>query len=280
MAGNSALSETATGAGPQAGGQPAIRLDHVSKYFFTKGKRIKAVDDVHLDIPSGAFISLVGPSGSGKTTLFNMIAGFTQPERGAVYHHGRKILGPNIGIGYMTQKDALMPWRNVLANVMLPLQLQHVPDREARSRARDMIERVGLGGFAQHLPHELSGGMLKRAALARTLVFSPETLLMDEPFGNVDLQLKLTLQRELLSLWESERKTVVFVTHDLEEAIALSDRVVVLSPRPGRIHTILEIDLPRPRDPVSIRFEPSFQAINRRMWDLSEQIRAEHGGEA
>ncbi len=249
---------------------PSIQLDHVSKWFFKNGRRFTALDDISADIPNGAFVALVGPSGCGKTTIFNMIAGFTRADRGEVIYKGRSITAPNIGIGYMTQKDALLPWRSVLANVMLPLHLQKVPEGEARERALGMLQRVGLKSFADHLPRELSGGMQKRAALARTLVFNPETLLMDEPFGNVDIQLKLQLQRELMSLWENARKTVVFVTHDLEEAIALSDQVIVLSRRPGRIKAVIPVDLPRPRDPVAIRFEAAFQDVHRRLWELCD----------
>lgn len=257
---------------------PAIRLSHVSKWFFKNGKRFTALDDVTADIPDGAFITLVGPSGCGKTTIFNMIAGFARPDRGEVIYQGRAITAPNIGIGYMTQKDALLPWRSVLANVMLPLQLQKLGSAEARERALGMLQRVGLKGFADHLPRELSGGMQKRAALARMLVFNPDTLLMDEPFGNVDIQLKLQLQRELMSLWENARKTVVFVTHDLEEAIALSDRVIVLSRRPGRIKAVVTVDLPRPRDPVAIRFELAFQNIHRQLWELCDTVTEEDDG--
>ena len=277
------MAELVTGvkAGARSGPEtapPAIRLDHVSKWFFKNGKRFIALDDITTDIPEGAFITLVGPSGCGKTTIFNMIAGFARADRGAVICRGETITQPNIGIGYMTQKDALLPWRSVLANVTLPLYLQKVPATEARARALDMLARVGLKSFAEHLPKELSGGMQKRAALARTLVFNPAILLMDEPFGNVDIQLKLQLQRELMGLWESSRKTVVFVTHDLEEAIALSDRVIVLSRRPGRIKAIVPIDLPRPRDPVAIRFEASFQAIHRRLWDLTDTATEDEDG--
>jgi NitT/TauT family transport system ATP-binding protein len=172
----------------------------------------------------------------------------------------------------MTQKDTLLPWRTAADNIRIALELKcrAVPRAEANARVKQMIELVGLTGFESHYPAELSGGMRKRVALARTLIYEPETLLMDEPFGNVDVQLKLQLQRELMGLWESERKTVVFVTHDLEEAIALSDRVVVLSRRPGRIKEIVTIDLPRPRDPVAIRFEGAFQAIHRHLWDLCD----------
>lgn len=268
-----------TGAVRRAGASaPSIRLDHVSKWFFKNGKRFVAVDDVNAEVEDGAFVALVGPSGCGKTTIFNMIAGFARPDRGEALYKGRPVLAPNIGIGYMTQKDALLPWRSLIANVMLPLSLQKVPAREARERALDMLQRVGLKGFAEHLPRELSGGMQKRAALARMLVFNPETLLMDEPFGNVDIQLKLQLQRELMSLWEHARKTVVFVTHDLEEAIALSDRIIVLSRRPGRVKAAITVDLPRPRDPVAIRFEAAFQEIHRRLWELCDTAQEDEDG--
>jgi NitT/TauT family transport system ATP-binding protein len=255
---------------------PAIRLDNVSKWFFKDGRRIPAVEDISADIAEGAFVSLVGPSGCGKSTLFNCIAGFQLPERGAVIYRGKKIAGPNIGIGYMTQRDNLLPWRSVLANVMLPLHLQKIPAQEAKLRAMDVIARVGLTGFADHFPTELSGGMQKRAALARMLAYSPATLLMDEPFGNVDVQLKVQLQRELTQLWESARKTVVFVTHDLEEAIALSDRIIVLSRRPGRIKADLAIELKRPRDPVNLRFESTFQEVHKEIWALCDTAEDEH----
>ncbi|MGH7008559.1 MAG: ABC transporter ATP-binding protein [Stellaceae bacterium] len=259
---------------------PAIRLDHISKWFFKAGARIAAIDDVNVDVPTGAFVTLIGPSGCGKSTLFNCIAGFIAPERGAVIYRGKPVAGPNVGIGYMTQKDTLLPWRSVLANVMLPLNLQRLSKAEARERASAAIARVGLNGFAGHMPAELSGGMQKRTALARMLAFNPDTLLMDEPFGNVDVQLKLQLQRELLTLWEGERKTVVFVTHDLEEAIALSDRVIVLSRRPGRVKADIRVDLPRPRDPVQIRFERTFQDIHKQLWslcDIATDAEDEHG---
>ncbi|HUC63266.1 MAG TPA: ABC transporter ATP-binding protein [Alphaproteobacteria bacterium] len=257
---------------PQASPDVAIRLDGVTKWFFKNGGRIAAVEDVSLDVPAGSFVTLVGPSGCGKSTLFNCIAGFIVPEIGEVIYRGRRITKPNVGIGYMTQKDSLLPWRSVLANVMLPLHLQKMPEAAARARALEVIARVGLTGFADHVPAELSGGMQKRTALARMLAYNPDTLLMDEPFGNVDVQLKLQLQRELMRLWEAERKTVVFVTHDLEEALALSDRVVVLSRRPGRIKTVIEVDLPRPRDPVRIRFEPAFQKLHHSLWSQCDTI--------
>ena len=250
--------------------EPAIRLEAITKWFFKRDSRIAAIENISLDIGHGEFVTLVGPSGCGKSTIFNCIAGFITPERGRVLYEGQEVAGPNVGIGYMTQRDALLPWRSVLDNVLLPLHIQKMDARKAKARAMEVIERVGLGGFASHYPAELSGGMQKRTALARMLAYNPDTFLMDEPFGNLDVQLRLQMHRQLLKLWEHERKTVVFVTHDLEEAIALSDRVVVLQPRPGRVKTVIDIDLPRPRDPVSIRFEPSFQRLHKELWELCE----------
>ena len=250
--------------------QASIHLQGVSKWFFKKGTPIPAIVDVTLDVPAGSFVSLVGPSGCGKSTVLNCIAGLQIPDEGAIVHGGRRITGLNIGVGYMTQKDTLLPWRSVRDNVTLPLQIHRMAPVERQREAQRLIDLVGLSGFEHHLPAELSGGMLKRAALARALVRRPTTLLMDEPFGNLDAQLKLQLQRELLAIWGREQQTVVFVTHDLEEAISLSDRIVVLTGRPGRIKEIIDVTLPRPRDPVTVRFEPSFQPLHRRLWGLIE----------
>ena len=249
---------------------PAIQVRGVSKWFFKKGERITAIDDVSVEVPESAFVSLVGPSGCGKSTVLNCIAGLQTPDAGAVVHGGRPVTAKNVGVGYMTQKDTLLPWWNILDNVGLPLRIRGHPPDECRRRARELIELVGLRGFERHFRDELSGGMLKRALLARTLVGDPDTLLMDEPFGNLDAQLKLQLQRELLTMWGRQRQTVVFVTHDLEEAIALSDRVVVMTGRPGRVKEVIDVDLPRPRDPVDVRFEPEFQALHRTLWGLIE----------
>lgn len=251
-------------------GQPVISLSHVTKWFFKDGSPITAIDDVSADLHEGSFVSFVGPSGCGKSTLFNCIAGVLSIDRGSIHYRENPVAGVNSAIGYMTQKDTLLPWRTVLSNVMLPLTLRNIPKAEARDQALSILERVGLSGFAHLHPRELSGGMLKRAALARILVYHPETLLMDEPFGNVDAHLKIQLHRELLMLWESERKTVVFVTHDLEEAIALSDVVFVLSGRPGRIKTMMQVDLPRPRDAATVRFEPRFMELHRQLWTLCD----------
>lgn len=247
-----------------------VSLSNVTKWFFKDGHPITAIADISVDLYEGSFVSIVGPSGCGKSTLFNCIAGLLAADRGTVRYRGKPMGGINNAIGYMTQKDTLLPWRTVLSNVMLPLMLQKVPKAEARKRALSMLDRVGLSGFAHLHPRELSGGMLKRAALARVLVYHPETILMDEPFGNVDAHLKVQLHRELLTLWEAERSTVVFVTHDLEEAIALSDMVFVLSGRPGRIKTTMPVDLPRPRDAATVRFEPRFMELHRQLWTLCD----------
>jgi NitT/TauT family transport system ATP-binding protein len=256
-----------------------ILLRSVSKWFFRdNGERVLALENIDLHIPKGAFISLVGPSGCGKSTILNCIAGLQFPDRGEVFHEGKKVNGLNVGIGYMTQKDYLLPWRNVLDNVRLPLQARGMAEDEGKRIAKEFIELVGLKGFERNFPRELSGGMLKRAAMARTLVFHPSTLLMDEPFGNLDAQLKLQLQRELLRIWNREQQTVVFVTHDLEEAIALSDFVVVLSGRPSTVKSVIPVDLPRPRDPVAIRFEPRFQRLHQELWELIDNtLEGDHG---
>ncbi len=250
--------------------QPVISLSNVTKWFFKDGSSISAIEDISADLYEGSFVTFVGPSGCGKSTLFNCVAGLLTPERGTIHYRGKPVAGINGAVGYMTQKDTLLPWRTVLSNVMLPLTLRNIDKAEARDQALAILDRVGLSGFAHLHPRELSGGMLKRASLARILVYHPETLLMDEPFGNVDAHLKIQLHRELLTLWETERKTVVFVTHDLEEAIALSDIVFVLSGRPGRIKTVMQVDLPRPRDAATVRFERRFMELHRELWTLCD----------
>ena len=250
--------------------QPVISLSNVTKWFFKGGSSITAIEDISADLYEGSFVTFVGPSGCGKSTLFNCVAGLLTAERGTILYRGKPVAGVNSAVGYMTQKDTLLPWRTVLSNVMLPLTLRNIDKAEARDQALSMLDRVGLSGFAHLHPRELSGGMLKRASLARILVYHPETLLMDEPFGNVDAHLKIQLHRELLTLWETERKTVVFVTHDLEEAIALSDIVFVLSGRPGRIKTVMQVDLPRPRDAATVRFERRFMELHRELWTLCD----------
>jgi NitT/TauT family transport system ATP-binding protein len=244
-----------------------IEFNHIAKRFYKDGKAIHAVDDIHFSIRPGEFIAVVGPSGCGKSTLLNMTAGLMSPSSGNVQYRGCQVDGVNTSVGYVTQRDNLLPWRNVRGNVGIPLEVQGVPRSEQNRKIDEIIHKVGLSGFENHYPGELSGGMRKRVTLARTLIYSPETLLMDEPFGALDAQLKLILQAELLKLWEASGKTIIFVTHDLAEAVTLADRVVVISARPGYVKLIQDIDLPRPRDAFQIRFTPRFGELNQIIWD-------------
>lgn len=197
-----------------------------------------------------------------------MIAGITQPSAGRITHEGRPVTGINTRVGYMTQQDSLLPWRTAAENIGLPLVIRGDKPASIRVRVQHMLQQVGLAGFGDHFPSQLSGGMRKRAALAQVLAHDPRTILMDEPFGALDAQLKLVLQAQLLALWESARKTIVFVTHDLAEAILLSDIVVVFSGRPGRIKAVKEITMARPRDPFHAQFTPAFKEIYVELWEL------------
>lgn len=244
----------------------AIDVRGMTKWFFGAQGRIVAVDNVSFQVRPGEFVSLVGPSGCGKSTILQCIGGLDAPQVGEVVCAGQKITGPSREIGYMTQQDNLFPWLTVHGNVEFPLRVRKLSKQERAARATEWIERVGLKGFENNFPHELSGGMAKRTALARALVTGPKTILMDEPFGNVDALLRLQLQSQLLRLWEEERRSVLFVTHDLEEAIALSDRVVVLKPRPGRLSTIVDITLARPRNVSTSRFDPTFREVHEQLY--------------
>jgi NitT/TauT family transport system ATP-binding protein len=255
-----------------------IDVERVTKRFVARGGEVMALAEVSLKVEAGAFVAFVGPSGCGKSTLLNMIAGIIAPTSGAVRHAGRTVSGVNTNVGYMTQADSLLPWRTAEANVMLPLQLRGMPGVAARTRAQELLQQVGLVGFAHAFPSELSGGMRKRVALAQVLAYDPGTLLMDEPFGALDAQLKIVMQNELAALHMRTGKTIAFVTHDLAEAIALSDRVIVFSGRPGTVKRTREIDLSRPRDMFKVRFQPQFQALYEELWaDLAPEI---HKGEA
>ena len=253
-----------------------IQWQNVSKVFAKDGKPIEAVADVSVNIRRGEFISIVGPSGCGKSTLLNMTAGTMPINGGVITYNGQPVDAVNTRVGYMTQKDNLLPWRTVKGNVALPLEIQGVPKARREERVREQIERVGLSGFENHYPRELSGGMRKRVALIRTLIYGPETLLMDEPFGALDSQLKLILQDELLRIWGDSGQTIIFVTHDLHEAIALSDRVVVLSRRPARVKMIADVPLSRPRNVFDLSFNKETAELQRHLWEaLREDIR--HG---
>ena len=247
----------------------------ITKKFRRKGDLITAVEGVDLTIQQGQFVCVVGPSGCGKSTLLNMIAGLMEPSAGSVEYTGRQVQGPNTRVGYITQKDNLLPWATVERNVSLALDIARVPTQEKRDRVKAILGTVGLTGFEQSYPHELSGGMRKRVTLARTLVYEPDTLLADEPFGALDAQLKLVMQDEMQRIAANTNTTVVFVTHDISEAIALGDRVVVISKRPGQVKLDRTITLDRPRDVFRIRFSEDFGQLYEELWsELRDDFRA------
>lgn len=257
---------------------PILEFRDLSKVFFKGAQQVHALTHVTAEVADGELLAIVGPSGCGKSTLLNLSAGLMKPGTGEVRYRGRPLTGVNTQVSYITQKDNLLPWRTVQDNVALPFDLggrARLSKRDRNERVARQLELVGLKGFEKHYPSELSGGMRKRAQLARSLVYEPDVLLMDEPFGALDAQLKLVLQAELLRTWEGTGKTLVFVTHDLTEAISLADRVIVMSSLPGQIKVIEEIKLPRPRDVFGIRFAPGFGAYFDRLWSaLREDINA------
>ena len=219
------------------------------------------------------FVALVGPSGCGKSTTLSLIAGLDAATSGTVRVRGEPVRGVTDGIGFLFQRDALLPWKTVRDNVMLPLTLRGVRGEAARARVADWLARVGLRGFETAYPYQLSGGMRKRVALAQTLVYDPEILLMDEPFAALDVQTRNLMEGELLALWQGSGKTVMFVTHDLEEAIALADEVVVMTAGPARVKSRYEVTLPRPRDIETIRVDPRFTELYAKMWnDLRDEV--------
>ena len=234
---------------------PKIRAARVSKRYPQDGRELPAIEDITLDIGAGRFVVLLGPSGCGKSTFLNIVAGFDRPSEGRVLVDDRPVTGPGRERGVVFQEFVLYPWLTVLGNVRIGLDVQKQLSRPERdARAHELIRQVGLDGFAERYPHTLSGGMKQRVAIARTLATDPEILLMDEPFGAVDAQTRSNLQRDLLSLWRGTGKTVLFVTHSVQEALLLGDEVIVLSPRPAVIRRIISIDLPRPRNPADERF--------------------------
>jgi NitT/TauT family transport system ATP-binding protein len=253
---------------------PALALENITCTFAARAGakgadngRYTAVRNATLAVAPGEFVSVVGPTGCGKSTLLNVAAGLLAPSAGKVGVFGHPLSGINRRAGYMFQADALMPWRSALDNVLAGLEFRGTPREAAVAQARDWIARVGLGGFEDRYPHQLSGGMRKRVALAQMLILDPQILLMDEPFSALDVQTRQLMENELLELWQANRKSVLFITHDLEEAISLSDRVVVLSAGPAT-HPIGEfaIDLRRPRDVSEIRMTPRFAELHEAIW--------------
>ena len=237
-----------------------------------------AIQGVDLAAAPGEFVAIVGPTGCGKSTLLNLVAGLRPPAEGEVRIFGKPLSGLNREAGYLFQADSLFPWKTALGNVALGPILRGVPRKEAEARARVWLAKVGLKGFEDRYPHQLSGGMKKRVALAQVLILSPKILLMDEPFGALDVQTRQLMENELLALWQEDRKTVLFVTHDLEEAIALADRVVVFSAGPAsRIVGDFPVELPRPRDVAEVRLTEDFLKIHREIWGLlREEVMRAH----
>lgn len=245
-----------------------IKVDSVSHAFSKPDGAgdVVALNDVSLEIPPGQFVALVGPSGCGKTTVLNMIAGLMQPLAGQVLIDTDPIVGPSRHTGYMFARDGLLPWRNAQSNVEAGLTIRGMGRGPRRDRAKEMLELVGLGEFGESYPRQLSQGMRQRVAIARTLAMDPDTLLMDEPFAALDAQTKLRVQAEFINIWEGSGKTVVFVTHDLSEAVLLADRIIVFAPRPGRIVHDIEVSLPRPRNIETLRFDKTYEELHERLW--------------
>tara|TARA_B110000014_G_C20068638_1_gene557088 strand:- start:389 stop:1174 length:786 start_codon:yes stop_codon:yes gene_type:complete len=255
---------------------PAVELEDVSLIF--GGDRLTdepvlAIHDINISIPAGQFVAVVGPSGCGKTTILNMLSGLIPATKGSVRRHGTEVDGPSSDIGYMLARSALSPWRTARKNVELGLEIQGVPKAQRAEKSMELLRRLRLEDFADSFPSQLSQGMNQRVAIARTLALDPDLWLMDEPFGALDAQTRLTVQAEFIELWESEGTTVIFVTHDLEEAVLLADRVIVITARPGRIKSDTIIDLPRPRIIDELRFDESFKEAEHRIWrELRDEI--------
>ncbi len=257
---------------------PFLSIEGVNKEFQVRGKTVVALDSVNLTVAEGEFVTVVGPSGCGKSTLLNLIVGLFQASSGRILFRNRPINGINPEIGYVTQKDNLLPWRTLVENVELALEIRGIEKGARRQRARELIERVGLNGFEDHYPHELSGGMRQRANIIRTLIYDPELILMDEPFGPLDAQTRIVLQDQLLTLWSTTNKTIIFITHDLVEAIALADRVVVMTSRPGKIKCVASVPVPRPRDVYQIHQHPEFLSAHERLWkELRPEVKLAGG---
>ena len=254
--------------GVSAESTPAIEVQNLTKVYPTRDQPVQALADVSFSVAEGEFVTIVGHSGCGKTTILKIIAGLVQGSSGSVSVRGKPVLGPLSDVGMVFQHPVLLKWRTVLGNVLLPIEMLHLGVEEHRGRALDLLELAGLSGFKDRYPHELSGGMQQRVAICRALVHDPSLLLMDEPFGALDLMTREEMNLELLRIWSQRRKTSLLVTHSISEAVFLADRVVVMTPRPGMVADIVEVKLPRPRPPetkLDPRFTEFIQLIGRKI---------------
>jgi NitT/TauT family transport system ATP-binding protein len=261
-------------------GAPKIAIRDVAKDFPTPdGDRYQALGGVSFDVRPGEFVSVVGPSGCGKSTLLRLVAGLARPDAGEVLIDGRPVEGVDRRLGFVFQQDALLPWRSVYDNVALGLRIRKLPAADVRSRVEDWIARVGLRGFEEYYPSRLSGGMRKRVAVAQTLSYEPEIILMDEPFAHLDVQTRYFIEEDLMKLCVDGRRAILFVTHDLDEAIGLADRVVVLSAGPSsRVRAEETVDIRRPRNLLEVRGEPRFGELSRQLWrQLFEEVSRSYG---
>ena len=245
---------------------PAIQFADVRLAFAGEQQDVLALDGVSFDVPPGKITTVVGPSGCGKTTLLRLAAGLLTASEGAVLYKGTPVLGLNTNVGYVTQDSNLFPWLTALGNVEFPLAIRGVATAERREKALHWLRLVGLEGFENNYPSELSGGMQKRVSIVRTLIYEPAVVLLDEPFGALDAQTRMGLHHELLELWRERKSTMLFITHDLVEAITLSDQIVVMTRRPGRVKEIYEVPLVRPRNVFEIYLEPGFEAAYAALW--------------
>ncbi len=247
-----------------------IEIRNLKRIFKKRGSNeaFNALSDFDLTIREGEFVTVVGPSGCGKSTLLDILIGLSKPDDGQILIDGKQISGPALDRGIVLQGYALFPWRSVRRNIEFGLEIKHVPKRERAEISGHFIKLVGLEGFENHYPYELSGGMQQRVAIARALAYDPEVLLMDEPFAAIDAQTRELMQDELLSIWEKTGKTVIFVTHNIEEAVGLADRVAVVSKSPGRIKEVIQVELPRPRRIADVRNNADFRTISHHVWEL------------
>ncbi|SFA80991.1 NitT/TauT family transport system ATP-binding protein [Cohnella sp. OV330] len=246
----------------------AFSVKRGSKPFKAESQPVYALQDINLEVRQGEFMVIVGPSGCGKSTLLDLLAGLTKPGGGQILLDGQAISGPNLDRGIVFQQYALFPWKTALANVEFGLEAKGVGRRERRETAQRFIELVGLGGFEHRYPHELSGGMKQRIAIARSLAYDPEVLLMDEPFAALDAQTRETLQSELLRIWEATGKTIIFITHGIEEAVYLGQRVAIMTSRPGRIKRVIDIPFESRRSEEDLRSNPDFVKLRHEIWEL------------